>query len=123
MRKKAEFVAGYGSRTVNLNLGENIVLIRSQAEKGNTKTYTIKINRDYKGSNNYLKNISLSKGSINFNSSKLYSTFNSVITNVNDDLYFNEYEEFLDSLDNPLNLSLDDCKHIMSIDLESEVTF
>ena len=64
--KKAEFVAGYGSRTVNLNLGENIVLIRSQAEKGNTKTYTIKINRDYKGSNNYLKNISLSKGSINF---------------------------------------------------------
>ena len=39
--------------------------------------------------------------------------------NVNDDLYFNEYEEFLNSLENPLNLSLEDCKHIMSIDLEA----
>ena len=39
--------------------------------------------------------------------------------NVNDDLYFLEYEEFLNSLENPLNLSLDDCKHIMSIDLET----
>ena len=36
--------------------------------------------------------------------------------------YLLEYEAFLDSLDNHLNLSLDDCKHIMSIDLESEVT-
>ena len=43
--------------------------------------------------------------------------------NINNDLYFLEYEEFLDSLDNPLNLSLDDCKYIMSIDLESEATF
>ena len=41
---------------------------------------------------------------------------------INDDLYFNDYEEFLDSLDNPLNLSMDDCKYLMSIDLESEVT-
>lgn len=41
---------------------------------------------------------------------------------INDDLYFNEYEEFLDSLDNPLNLSMDDCKYLMSIDLESEAT-
>ena len=38
-----------------------------------------------------------------------------------DDIWFLEYEEFLNSLDNPLNLSLDDCKYIMSIDLESPV--
>ena len=35
-----------------------------------------------------------------------------------DDIWFLEYEEFLNSLDNPLNLSLDDCKHIMSMAVE-----
>ena len=65
--KKAEFVSGYGSRTVDLKLGENIILIQAQAEKGNTKTYTIKVNRNYKGANNYLKSITLSSGTLNFN--------------------------------------------------------
>ncbi len=64
--KKAEFVSGYGSRTVDLKLGENIILIQTQAEKGNTKTYTIKVNRNYKGDNNYLKSITLSSGTLNF---------------------------------------------------------
>ena len=35
-----------------------------------------------------------------------------------DDIWFLEYEEFLNSLDNPLNLSMDDCKHIMSMAVE-----
>ena len=35
-----------------------------------------------------------------------------------DDIWFIEYEELLNSLDNPLNLSLDDCKHIMSMAVE-----
>ena len=64
--KKAEFVSGYGSRTVDLKLGENIILIQTQAEKGNTKTYTIKVNRNYKGDNNYVKSITLSSGTLNF---------------------------------------------------------
>lgn len=64
--KKAEFVSGYGSRTIDLKLGENIILIQTQAEKGNTKTYTIKVNRNYKGDNNYLKSITLSSGTLNF---------------------------------------------------------
>lgn len=64
--KKAEFVSGYGSRTLDLKLGENIILIQTQAEKGNTKTYTIKVNRNYKGDNNYLKSITLSSGTLNF---------------------------------------------------------
>ena len=34
------------------------------------------------------------------------------------DIWFLEYEEFLNSLDNPLNLSMDDCKHIMSMAVE-----
>ena len=53
----------------------------------------------------------------------MHMIYNLEMNEINDDLYFNEYEEFLDSLDNPLNLSLDDCKYLMSIDLESEVTF
>ena len=52
----------------------------------------------------------------------MHMIYNLEMNELNDDLYFNEYEEFLDSLDNPLNLSLDDCKYIMSIDLESPVT-
>ena len=53
----------------------------------------------------------------------MHMIYNLEMNEINDDLYFNEYEEFLDSLDNnPLNLSLDDCKYIMSIDLESPVT-
>ena len=35
-----------------------------------------------------------------------------------DDIWFLEYEEFLNSLDNPLNLSMGDCKHIMSMAVE-----
>lgn len=50
----------------------------------------------------------------------MHMIYNLEMNEINDDLYFNEYEEFLDSLDNnPLNLSLDDCKYIMSIDLET----
>ena len=64
--KKAEFVSGYGPRTIDLKLGENIILIQTQAEKGNIKTYTIKVNRNDKAANNYLRSISLSKGRINF---------------------------------------------------------
>lgn len=42
---------------------------------------------------------------------------------INNDGYYHEYDEFLDSLeDNPLNLSMDDCKYIMSLTVESEVT-
>ena len=52
----------------------------------------------------------------------MHMIYNLEMNEINNDLYFNEYEEFLDSLDNPLNLSLDDCKYIMSIDLESTVT-
>ena len=51
----------------------------------------------------------------------MHMIYNLEMNEINDDLYFNGYEEFLDSLDNnPLNLSLDDCKYIMSIDLETE---
>ena len=64
--KKAEFVSGYGPRTIDLKLGENIILIQTQAEKGNIKTYTIKVNRNDKAANNYLRSINLSKGRINF---------------------------------------------------------
>lgn len=49
-----------------MKLGENIILIQTQAEKGNIKTYTIKVNRNDKAANNYLRSISLSKGRINF---------------------------------------------------------
>ena len=37
---------------------------------------------------------------------------------IDDDIWYLEYEEFLNSLDNPLNLSMDDCKHIMSMAVE-----
>ena len=48
----------------------------------------------------------------------MHMVYNLEMNELHDDLYFNEYEEFLDSLDNPLNLSLDDCKYIMSLAVE-----
>ena len=48
----------------------------------------------------------------------MHMIYNLEMNEINDDLYFNDYEEFLDSLDNPLNLSLDDCKYIMSLAVE-----
>ena len=44
----ANFVAGYGPRTIKLSVGNNTVFVKVQAENGNIKTYTININRKAK---------------------------------------------------------------------------
>lgn len=52
----------------SLNYGANNFSIKVIAENGSTKTYNINITRvDNRSSNNYLKSISLSNGSIKFN--------------------------------------------------------
>ena len=73
---KASFVKGYGPRTVNLNYGNNAIQIRVLAENATVKIYTINVNRkDNRSSNNYLKDITLSNGSIVFNKDVLnYNT-------------------------------------------------
>ena len=69
---KSTYVSGYGNRTVNLNYGSNPVLIKVQAENGNIRTYTLNITREQaKSSINTLKSLSLSAGTINFNSNIL----------------------------------------------------
>ena len=63
----SSFVKGYGPRTVNLNYGVNNILVKVKAENESVRTYTIKVTReDTRSSNNNLKSISLSKGSISF---------------------------------------------------------
>lgn len=65
---KASFVKGYGPRTINLNYGNNAIEVKVQAENTSLKTYTINVNRkDNRSNNNYLKDITLSKGDIIFN--------------------------------------------------------
>lgn len=45
---KSSFVSEYDSRTVNLNVGENKILIKIKAENGDVKVYTLNITRSEK---------------------------------------------------------------------------
>ena len=57
-----------GTGVKNLNYGKNTFNITVTAENGSKKTYTIIVNKpDPRSTNNYLKLLSVDKGSINFN--------------------------------------------------------
>ena len=59
-----------GSGTKNLGYGNNTINILVTAEDGSNKTYVLNIERpDNRSKNNNLKNLSLSKGNLNFNKS------------------------------------------------------
>ena len=66
---KSTYVSGYGNRTINLNVGVNIALIKVKSENGEIKTYTLNITR--KSNVNTLKTLTLSSGRINFNPNTL----------------------------------------------------
>ncbi len=64
---KASFVNGYGSREVNLSYGENKVLVKVISENEVERIYSIFITRaDDRSNNNYLKSLSIDKGTIGF---------------------------------------------------------
>lgn len=77
---KAKFVASYGLRDINLNEGNNTILVKIEAENGSVATYTFNIYRkakkqddkkpeednNTKSSDNRLKILTLSKGILNF---------------------------------------------------------
>ena len=70
--EKSSFVSGYGSRSVVLKEGKNTILIKIKAENESEKTYTINVTRKTnKSSNNYLSEIKLSNGNINFDRDKV----------------------------------------------------
>lgn len=76
---KATFAKGYGPRTVKLNYGLNVVKVTVKSEKGTTNTYTLNITRkDNRSNNNYLSNLKISNGKINFN--KDTTTYNIKVT-------------------------------------------
>lgn len=61
----ASFEDGFGSRKVNLNYGENTVLLKVKSESGKVRTYTLKIIRkDDRAVNNDLKTIIINGGKI-----------------------------------------------------------
>ena len=69
---RATFVGGLGPRTVNLNYGNNVILIKTMAENGTVYTYTLNVNRkDNRSTNNYLKSLSLSSGKLTFDKNTL----------------------------------------------------
>ncbi len=64
----ASFVEGYEPRTVDLNYGRNVQLIRIVNKQGKIRTYTFIINRvDDRDNNNFLSDIKISTGKIEFN--------------------------------------------------------
>lgn len=59
-------ISGIGTK--NLNLGNNTLKVVVTAPSGDTKTYTINVNRkDNRSTNNNLSSLSISNGTINFN--------------------------------------------------------
>jgi hypothetical protein len=63
----ASYVPGYEPRTVDLDYGRNVILIKIVNKEGRERTYTIIANRvDDRESNNLLSNITVSKGKITF---------------------------------------------------------
>ena len=74
---KASFVNGFGSREVNLSLGNNTIYIKVQNEKGELRTYTLNINRDDgRNSDSTLKELKLSDAQVDFRSDKYDYTIN-----------------------------------------------
>lgn len=72
--KTSKFVENYGNREVELEYGENKVLLKVESESGKTSTYTIKIVRkDDRVANTDLKSIIINggKNKINFDKSIL----------------------------------------------------
>lgn len=74
--EKASFVDSYGPRTVNLQYGNNKIQVRVQAENEKVRIYTINVTREGENTSegaeksdvNTLKEITLSKGLIEFDS-------------------------------------------------------
>ena len=65
----ASYVSGFEPRTINLDYGRNVALIKIVNKDGKERCYTFIINRvDDRNSSNLLKNIKLSKGNIDFDS-------------------------------------------------------
>ncbi len=63
----AAYVPGYEPRTVNLDYGRNVILIKIVNKKGRERTYTIIANRvDDRENDNLLSSLTISKGRINF---------------------------------------------------------
>ena len=63
----ATYVSGYEPRTIDLEYGRNVALIKIVNKNGKERCYTFIINRvDDRNSSNLLKNIKLSRGSIDF---------------------------------------------------------
>ena len=67
----ASFVENYGSRSVQLDYGENVIEIKVKAASNAEKTYVINVNRlDNRGTNNDLKSLILNSGKIKLNFDK-----------------------------------------------------
>ena len=65
----ASYVSGYEPRTIDLDYGRNVALIKIVNKKGKERTYTFIINRiDDRDGSNLLSSLTISKGKINFDS-------------------------------------------------------
>lgn len=63
----ASYVSGYEPRTIDLDYGRNVALIKIVNKDGKERCYTFIINRvDDRNNSNLLKNVKLSRGSIDF---------------------------------------------------------
>ena len=65
---KASFVKNFGPRTVNLNYGKNVILLKVKSENEKEKTYTLNVTRkDDRSNNANLSSLTVSSGTLDFN--------------------------------------------------------
>lgn len=91
--KDYSFVKGYDNQTININNGDNLVLVKVKAATGDIKTYTINITKllSNKSSNAYLKKIIIEDYDLKFN--KKVKLYNLIIKKSNKSLKINAMPE------------------------------
>lgn len=68
---KSKFVEGYGPREVNIDYGNNFVELRTESENGDTKIYSISIEReDNRSSDNTLKELLINDNKVDIEKNK-----------------------------------------------------
>lgn len=78
--EKASFVSGYGPREVELKNKKNTFLIKVKSEQGQVREYTLNINKvDRRSTNNYLKQLNISSGFVEFNKEK--TEYETIVSN------------------------------------------
>ena len=64
---KSSYISDFGNRTIDLNVGNNVILIKVKAENGDEKTYTLNITREESTQTCDIKSLTIDNYKLSFN--------------------------------------------------------